>query len=90
VSAAGVATLRTLADQLDALGRSLGARAAPRDRVSLATLVRQFDATYVRVFAPATATADPLESALADFHAAHDALTEYTDTGDPPALPNTG
>jgi hypothetical protein len=86
-----VACLRTLADQLDLLGRWLSApRALPRDRVSLATLQRQFDATYLRVFADASSPADPLEAAIADFRATQHALAEYDSRADPSALPHPG
>jgi hypothetical protein len=69
LSAAGVACLRSLADQLDALERWLrrpGVR--PYDRVPLVALQRQFDATYQRVFAGSEV--DPLDRAFAEFRAA--------------------
>lgn len=78
-SSAGVASLRALADQLDALARSLSSRFVPaRDRLTLASLQRQFDATYARVFASiAHEEQDPLALALADFRATEAALSEF-------------
>lgn len=79
LTAAGIASLRSLADQLDSLERFLrrpGVR--PYDRVPLAQLQHQFDETYDRVFD--AADVDPLEQALADFRAA-----EARDPAHPPA-----
>ena len=70
VSAAGIAALRSLADQIDQLERMLRNPAAgPYDRVPLAGLVREFRETYDTVFT-ANATEDPFSRALADFIAA--------------------
>lgn len=80
LSASGVAALRTLADQIDALERQLRqAGARPYDRIPLTGLVRQFDDTWSRVFAIRTAATDPLAAALAEFTAAEHAAA----TGDP-------
>jgi hypothetical protein len=66
--AAGIASLRTLADQLDQLERFLRSPdARPYDRIPLTGLARQFDDTYDRVFAAVRAQADPIGRALAAF-----------------------
>jgi hypothetical protein len=71
LAAAGVATLRTLADQIDQLERLLRSpEARPYDRIPLTGLVRQFDDTYGRVFAGLRQQTDPIARALADFMAA--------------------
>lgn len=65
---AGIAALRTLADQIDALERQLRAPdARPYDRIPLTGLVGQFDATYTRVFAVLAQESDPIARALAEF-----------------------
>ncbi len=71
LSYAGIATLRSLADQIDATERQLRApEARPYDRIPLSALVRQFDDTYGRVFAVLQRDSDPLSRALAEFMAA--------------------
>lgn len=67
---AGVASLRSMADQLDMLERSLRSNPKPYDRIPLAQLQRQFDETYDRVFAAIAAAADPFLAALEGFRAA--------------------
>lgn len=68
--AAGVAVLRSVADQIDALERHCRTeRAKPYDRVPLAGLVRQFGETYAGVFAETRTEVDPLVRALAEFSA---------------------
>lgn len=68
LSAAGVAALRTLADQVDQLERLLRhPEARPYDRIPLTGLVREFGESYDRVFATVTAAADPIGRALAAF-----------------------
>jgi hypothetical protein len=70
IPAAGLAALRSLADQIDQLERMLRNPAAGAyDRVPLAGLVREFRETYDTVFT-ANATEDPFSRALADFIAA--------------------
>ena len=64
---AGVGSLRSMADQLDMLERSLRTNPKPYDRIPLAQLQRQFDDTYDRVFAATAAAADPFLAALAAF-----------------------
>src|SRR4029077_10947449 len=65
---AGVAALRTLADQIDQLERLLRhPDARPSDRIPLTGMVRQFDDTYDRVFAVLAQDSDPIARALADF-----------------------
>jgi hypothetical protein len=60
VTGAGIATLRTLADQIDHHERGLRAdEARAYDRLVLAHLVQQFDTTYDRVFAALRRTVDP-------------------------------
>jgi hypothetical protein len=77
--AAGVAALRTLADQIDQLERFLRSKdARPYDRIPLSGLVRQFDDTYGRVFAALDARSDPLAAALADFLEAERPATDDT------------
>jgi hypothetical protein len=72
---AGVAALRSLADQIDQLERQLRSPyAKPYDRVPLAGLVREFRETYEQVFAATQRAEDPLTHALAQFLA--------TDAGD--------
>ena len=69
LSRAGVASLRSLAGQLDELERWLRRpNVKPYDRVPLAQLQKQFDDTYDRVFA-AAGDADSFETALRDFRA---------------------
>jgi hypothetical protein len=83
LSASGVATLRTLADQIDQLERMLRSPAArPYDRIPLTGLVRQFDDTWSRVFAVRNAAADPLAAALAQF-IEQDGAPEAGDTAGP-------
>jgi len=66
--AAGVAALRSLADQIDQLERQLrSVYARPYDRIPLAGLVREFRDTYEQTFAAAQRAEDPLTRALADF-----------------------
>lgn len=67
--AAGVASLRAMADQLDALDRILRTNDKPYDRVPLATLQRQFDETYSAVLGSAHAT-DPFDRLVAELAAA--------------------
>jgi hypothetical protein len=65
---AGVATLRSLADQIDQLERQLRSPyAKPYDRVPLAGLVREFRESYEQVFAALARAEDPLTHALAQF-----------------------
>lgn len=62
-----LAGLRHLADQVDALARSLAARgleAKAYDRQVMAVLQRQYDETYRAVFGGAAS--DPLDDAIAD------------------------
>lgn len=62
-----VAALRHLADQVDALARSLAARgveAKAYDRQVIAVLVREYGETYRAVFGGSEA--DPLDDAIAD------------------------
>ena len=69
--AAGVALLRSLADQIDQLERFLRSpEAKPYDRIPLSGLARQFDDTYDRTFAAVQRATDPLTAALAEFMAA--------------------
>ena len=77
--AAGIASLRILADQIDGLDRDLrGRQPKPYDRLPLAQLQGQFDATYRDTFAGVVGGADPFAAALAEFRAA-----EARDSGDP-------
>jgi hypothetical protein len=79
LSHAGVAALRSLADQIDQLERQLRSPAAkPYDRVPLGGLVREFRETYSVTFAALATADDPLTRALAQFLAADSA-----ETGDP-------
>jgi hypothetical protein len=81
--AAGVAALRSLADQIDQLERQLRSiYAKPYDRVPLASLVREFRDTYEQTFAAAQRAEDPLTRALADFLTA-DRGTQVGDTPEP-------
>ena len=65
---AGIAALRSLADQIDQLERQLRSPyAKPYDRVPLAGLVREFRETYEQTFAAMARVEDPLTRALADF-----------------------
>ena len=65
---AGIAALRSLADQIDQLERQLRSPyAKPYDRVPLAGLVREFRETYEQTFAAMARAEDPLTRALADF-----------------------
>jgi hypothetical protein len=65
---AGIAALRSLADQIDQLERQLRSPyAKPYDRVPLAGLVREFRETYEQVFAALQRAEDPLTHALAQF-----------------------
>ena len=76
LSKAGIASLRGLAGQLDELERWLRRpNVKPYDRVPLATLQKQFDDTYDRVFT-AAADVDSFETALRDFRAAEAGDTE--------------
>lgn len=71
VPAAGVAALRSLADQIDQLERQLRSPyAKPYDRVPLGGLVREFRELYESTFAALERAEDPLARALADFYAA--------------------
>ena len=82
LQAAGVAALRTLADQIDALERFLRhPDARPYDRIPLTGMVRQFDDTYDRVFAVLAADSDPIARALADFMTDENATRDLD--GDP-------
>jgi hypothetical protein len=85
--AAGVALLRSLADQIDQLERFLRSpEAKPYDRIPLSGLARQFDDTYDRTFAAVQRATDPLTAALAEFMAAD--VGAGPKTGDAPgALP---
>lgn len=68
---AGIAALRSLADQIDQLERQLRSPyAKPYDRIPLAGLVREFRETYEQTFAAVQRAEDPLTRALADFLAA--------------------
>jgi hypothetical protein len=67
--AAGVASLRTLADSIDDLDHRLRVNPKPYDRVPLGQLVAQMDDTYSRVFATVAGADDPLARALAEFAA---------------------
>jgi len=65
---AGIAALRSLADQIDQLERQLRSPyAKPYDRVPLAGLVREFRETYEHTFAAMQRAEDPLTHALAQF-----------------------
>jgi hypothetical protein len=80
LQAAGVATLRSLADQIDQLERLLRSpEARPYDRIPLTGLVRQFDDTYDRVFAALRQQSDPIARALKQF-LEHDAAAAAGDT----------
>jgi len=77
---AGVAALRSLADQIDQLERQLRSPyAKPYDRVPLGGLVREFRELYEQTFAALERSEDPLTRALADFLAA-DGRTPPSDT----------
>lgn len=66
--ASGVAALRSLADQIDQLERQLrDPKSKPYARLPLVELVKQFDATFLRVFGAAGLESDPLTRALAEF-----------------------
>ncbi|MGY4645895.1 hypothetical protein [Cellulomonas sp. URHB0016] len=78
---AGVAALRSMADQLDLMERGLRTNPKPYDRIPLAQLQRQFDDTYDRVFAAVAAAADPFLAALEAFGAAE--ARDTTHTGSP-------
>ena len=79
LSGAGVASLRTLADQIDQVERLLRhPEARPYDRIPLAGLCRQFDETYDRVFAALRRR--PIGRALAAFLAAE---ADPAQAGDP-------
>jgi hypothetical protein len=68
LQASGMATLRTLADQIDATERQLrDPHARPYDRIPLSGMIRQFDDTYDRVFSVLAQDSDPLALALALF-----------------------
>ena len=68
LSSAGVAALRSLADQIDQLERQLRSPyAKPYDRVPLGGLVREFGTLYEQTFAALERAEDPLTRALADF-----------------------
>jgi hypothetical protein len=70
LSSAGVAALRSLADQIDQLERQLRSPyAKPYDRVPLGGLVREFRETYEQTFATLDQSEDPLTRALAEFTA---------------------
>lgn len=70
---AGIAALRSLADQIDQLERQLRSPyAKPYDRVPLAGLAREFRESYEQTFAAMASAEDPLTHALAQF-LAHDA-----------------
>lgn len=88
LQAAGVAALRSLADQIDHLERALRSpKAGAYDRVPFTGLVRQFDDTYERVFAALRTQSDPIARALEDFLGAEVAATA-ADRDDPgPDLP---
>ena len=88
ISAAGLAALRSLADQIDQLERMLRNPAAgPYDRVPLAGLVREFRETYETVFT-GTGEGDPFARALSDFLTADNAARGGPAVGDP-AGPDT-
>jgi HPt (histidine-containing phosphotransfer) domain-containing protein len=83
LSSAGVAALRSLADQIDQLERQLRSPyAKPYDRVPLAGLVREFRETYDQTFAALEHAEDPLTRALAEF-TARDRVPEVSDTTGP-------
>lgn len=67
LSAAGLAGLRTLADQLDRVETLLHRSAKPYDSMPLVALHREFREAFADVFAAVTATEDPLSRALDDF-----------------------
>jgi hypothetical protein len=75
---AGVASLRSMADQLDLLERGLRSNPKPYDRIPLAQLQRQFDETYDRVFAAVAAAHDPFLAALEAFSTAEAGDTTHT------------
>jgi hypothetical protein len=80
---AGVAALRSLADQIDQLERQLRSPyAKPYDRVPLGGLVREFRETYEQTFAALDHAEDPLTRALAEF-TARDRVPETGDTTRP-------
>lgn len=70
-----VASLRVLADQLDALDRILRRNDKPYDRVPLATLQGRYDETHRAVFGATDAT-DPFDRLVAELAAAEAAHTE--------------
>jgi HPt (histidine-containing phosphotransfer) domain-containing protein len=85
LSSAGVAALRSLADQIDQLERQLRSPyAKPYDRVPLGGLVREFREMYEHTFAALDHAEDPLTRALADF-TARDRVPETGDTPEPVA-----
>lgn len=68
LSGSGVAMLRSLADQCDALDAWLRVRdAKPRDWAQYAQLVAQFDATSERVLGESAGAGDSFANALAEF-----------------------
>lgn len=70
LSGSGVAMLRSLADQCDALDAWLRVRdAKPRDWAQYAQLVAQFDATSERVLGEQSGAGDSFANALAEFRA---------------------
>lgn len=76
---AGLASLRIVADQIDALDADLKLRRPkPYDRVPLAQLAGRFHDTYATVFAAVAVAADPFLAALDDFR-----RTEIGDTEEP-------
>jgi hypothetical protein len=82
---AGIAALRSLADQIDQLERQLRSPyAKPYDRVPLASLVREFRETYEQTFAAMERAEDPLTRALADFLTTDpDGIAQAGDTAGP-------
>lgn len=86
--AALVAALRSLADQIDDLERSLRAPGTkPYDRVPLAQLQKQFDDTYGRVFGTGVddEPADPLIAALEQFREQQARAAQAGDAEEPRA-----
>lgn len=86
--AAGVAALRSLADQIDQLERTLRAPGVkPYDRLPLAQLQAQFDDTYARTFgdnlASGAAASDPIVDALERFEQRYYAESSGAQGGDP-------
>lgn len=75
LSAAGIAGLRTLADQLDRVETLLNRSAKPYDSMPLVALHREFREAFADVFAAVSAAEDPISRALDDFLAGESGRT---------------